>query len=262
MMRKIDQRVKLAYLWYWLEFLGAMTTKEIKARYKHAVFGFLWMILNPILQMLVIGLVFQFFVPIKVDNYFLFLFSGLLPWNFFSMSVTKTVQVFYYERSLIQKAKFPVEALPLSIILSNLFHKCISLAIFLIILGAMGFASFKWLFLGPLLIWLLLLTSGISLLLATLNVKYRDIAFFVDALIPLWFYITPVIYSMDLVPDFLSKWMALNPVFGVINSFRWVLLGEELNKDSFLVGILITLLIFFLGAFVFHVEKKYFDDWL
>ena len=89
----------------WLDFLLAMAEKEIKARYKHAVLGFLWIVLNPLLQMLVIGFIFQFFVPVKVENYFLFLFSGLLPWNFFSMSLSKATPSIVYERSLIQKAK-------------------------------------------------------------------------------------------------------------------------------------------------------------
>jgi len=86
---------------HWLDFLIAMTEKEIKARYKHAVLGFLWVIINPLLQMLIIGFVFQFFIPVKVDNYFLFLFAGLLPWNFFSMSLSKTTPSIVYERSLI-----------------------------------------------------------------------------------------------------------------------------------------------------------------
>ena len=74
---------------YWLDFLWVMTQKEIKARYKHATLGFLWIVINPLSQMAVMGFVFQFFVPVHVDNYFLFLFAGLLPWNFFAQSLTK-----------------------------------------------------------------------------------------------------------------------------------------------------------------------------
>jgi len=168
----------------WLDFLLAMAEKEIKARYKHAVLGFLWIVLNPLLQMLVIGFIFQFFVPVKVENYFLFLFSGLLPWNFFSMSLSKATPSIVYERSLIQKAKFPREAIPLSIVLSNMFHFLISLVLLMLVLvgdkllldsyGVLELGSYILRFLGviPLLLWLLVFTASFSLLSSALNVKY------------------------------------------------------------------------------------------
>ena len=122
----------------WLEFLWAMTKKEIKARYKVATLGFLWIILNPILQMTAIGFIFQFFVPIRVNNYFLFLFSGLLLWNFFSYSVSKNVSKIVNERMLIKKAKFPRQSIIISIVLSNLFHTIIFLPIFTLIVFLFG----------------------------------------------------------------------------------------------------------------------------
>lgn len=260
---------------HWLDFLMAMTEKEIKARYKHAVLGFLWVILNPLLQMLVIGFVFQFFVPVHVDNYFLFLFSGLLPWNFFSMSLTKTTPSIVYERSLIQKAKFPREAIPLSIILSNMFHFLVSLALLMMVLVgdkiflenyslmALGEYVFRFLGVVPLLIWLLILTASLSLLFAALNVKYRDVNFMVQAVMPLWFYATPVVYTLNLLPEFLRPIFYLNPVTAIIEGFHRVLLNLP-PTDSELVGIslVMTILAAGLGWRVFKKESKYFDDWV
>src|SRR3989337_4058776 len=97
----------------YFDFLWEMTEKEIKARYKRAIFGFLWVILNPVLQMIIIGVIFSYFI--KIPNYFLFLFTGLLPWQFFSLSLTKATPSIVYERSLLQKARFPIEAIPISI---------------------------------------------------------------------------------------------------------------------------------------------------
>src|SRR3989344_7145799 len=117
-LKKIYQIIpkrKVDYLRYYFDFLLAMTEKEIKARYKRAVFGFLWVILNPLLQMIIIGAIFSFFI--KIPNYFLFLFSGLLPWQFFSLSLSKATQSIVNERELLQKAKFPIEAIPISIVL-------------------------------------------------------------------------------------------------------------------------------------------------
>src|SRR3989304_2803226 len=101
----------------YLDFILTMTQKEIKARYKRAVFGFLWIVLNPILQMIIIGVIFSFFI--KIENYFLFLFSGLLPWQFISLSISKATPSIVFERALLQKAKFPIESIPVSIILAT-----------------------------------------------------------------------------------------------------------------------------------------------
>src|SRR3972149_8002442 len=139
---------------FYLDFLWAMTEKEIKARYKKAVFGFLWVILNPILQMVVIGLIFSYFI--KIPNYFLFLFSGLLPWQFFSLSLSKATPSIVYERTLLQKGKFPIEAIPISIILSNFFNMVISLALFLpVILFSTKISLTSIIVLIPILFWLL-----------------------------------------------------------------------------------------------------------
>src|SRR3989344_4134477 len=126
-MTAIKERLK-----NYLEFLWVMSEKETKVRYKRAVFGFLWVVLNPSLQMLIIGVVFSLFI--KIPNYFLFLFTGLLPWQFFSLSLSKATPSIVNERSILQKAKFPIEAIPISIILANLFNMIVSLTLFIIIL--------------------------------------------------------------------------------------------------------------------------------
>ena len=151
---------------HWFDFVWVMTLKEIKARYKRVVLGFLWAILNPIFQMLIIGFIFQFFIPVKIDNYFYFLFAGLLPWNFFSHTFSKCTPLMLNERSLIQKAKFPREALVLSIVFSNLFHFLISLFLFSTLGFFMGYLSlFKISILFLAITWLVLFTIGFSLLL-------------------------------------------------------------------------------------------------
>jgi lipopolysaccharide transport system permease protein len=260
---------------HWLEFLLAMTEKEIKARYKHAVLGFLWIILNPLFQMMVIGFVFQFFIPVQVDNYFLFLFAGLLPWNFFSYSISKNTPMIINERSLIQKAKFPRESIILSIVLSNLFHFLASLVLLVILLVGdkillegysfvelAGYVG-RMFWLVPLLAWLTLLTSGLSLLFSALNVKYRDVNFVVQAIMPLWFYGTPIVYTLDLLPKFLQPLFYLNPMTAIIEGFHYALMGIKINSMDFtLLSLAISLMIFFVGWKVFEKESKFFDDWV
>ncbi len=259
---------------YFADFLLAMTEKEIKARYKHAVLGFMWVVLNPLLQMIVIGIVFKFFVPVHVDNYFLFLFTGLLPWNFFSLSLSKTTPALVFERTLIKKAKFPREAIVLSIVLSNLFHLLISLGMLLIVFiinavfADVSFHNFimqtlRFMWLVPVLAWLCVLTSSLSLLFSALNVKYRDINFVVQAILPLWFYVTPIVYTLDLLPSYLHHWFYLNPVTTIINSFQWIFLGVSMpNMEQIAISMLVTAMATVAGYVVFKNESKFFDDWL
>ncbi|MGD9129365.1 MAG: ABC transporter permease [Candidatus Woesebacteria bacterium] len=252
------------YFHYWLEFLLSLTEKEIKARYKHAILGFLWVILNPLLQMLVIGFVFQFFIPVKIDNYFLFLFVGLLPWNFFSMTVMKSTPIYVFERTLIQKAKLPREAITLSIVLSNLFHLLISLVLLLIvvlILGKMNFS--RLIFLPLILIWLIVLTSALSLFFSSLNVRFRDVNFVVKAIMPLWFYATPVVYTLDLIPKSLHFLFYLNPMTALIEASRFSILALPAPQTFYLmISLLSTLILAMLAIFVFRRESPNFDDWL
>lgn len=248
----------------WLDFLWAMTEKEIKTRYKFAALGFLWIVLNPVLQMTVIGIIFQFIVHVDVDNYFIFLLAGLLPWNFFSYTVVKNTPMIVYERSLIQKAKFPREAIILSIVLSNFFHTLIALGtliIFLLIINELVISTI-WLLL-PALFFLLLITAGCSLLFATLNVKYRDVSFAVSSVFPLLFYATPIMYISQLIPESLRLFIIFNPMTGIIQLFQYALAGVPLSSlmpvvISFAVSIGLALY----GWWLFQHQSKYFTDWL
>jgi len=248
----------------WWELLMMMTEKEIKARYKMAVFGFLWIFLNPLVQMLVLGFIFQFFIPIKTANYFEFLFPGLLAWNFFSYTVTKNTPMYINERALIQKAKFPRETIVLSVVLSNLFHFLMALVVFVLFEWLINSKIhwWHWCLLPGIAFWLAILTSGLSLLFSSLNVKWRDINFGVQALMPLWFYATPVIYSLDLLPSWLARWIYLNPLTAIIGILRWVIMGTEVPWFSLLISGISTIVIFETGVMVFRKESPFFDDWV
>ena len=245
-----------------------MTRNEIKARYKNAFFGFLWVFLNPLIQMAVIGFIFQNFIKTQIPNYFLFLFIGLLVWNFFSYSLTKTTPSIVYARDLIHKANFPREAIPLSIVFSNFFNFLIAFFLFLIfLLISQKFFLFNNLAAFPCLIsaflWIILLTSGLSLLCSALNVKYRDINFFIQALVIVWFYTTPLIYSLNILPQGYMKIFTLNPIVYPLEMLRFSLLGTNFPSiDIFYGNFLITLILIISGILIFKKEDKTFVDWL
>jgi len=250
----------------YIDFLLVMTEKEIKARYKNAVLGFLWVLLNPLFQMIIIGFLFQNFISPPTENYYLFLFSGLLPWNFFSYSLTKTTPSIIYERSLIQKAKFPRESIPLSIVFSNFFHFIISLFLLIILLIISGNFNFNLLAIVcqvASLIWFLSLTCGLTLLTSALNVKYRDIKFFTEAIVLLWFYATPVVYSLNMLPKSIIPLFGLNPITYPLTMLQHGLIDTPLpNKSIFWSNFFLSLIIISLGITIFKKENKTFSDWL
>ena len=244
----------------WWEFLWVMTEKEIKARYKMAIFGFLWIFLNPLLQMLVMGFIFQFFVPIRMVNYFEFLFPGLLAWNFFSYTITKNTPMYINERALIQKAKFPREAIVLSVVLSNLLHFLIALAMFVLFEWLINSKIYwwRWCLLPGIVAWLAVLTTGLSFLFSSLNVKWRDVNFGVQAIMPLWFYATPVIYSLDLLPEWFRGWLYLNPMTAVVEVLRWAIMGTRVEWWGLGVSLVVTGIALVVGLLVFKRESPFF----
>jgi ABC-2 type transport system permease protein len=247
---------------HYIDFLWAMTEKEIKARYKRAVFGFLWVVLNPVLQMIIIGLIFSFFI--KIPNYFLFLLVGLLPWQFFSISLSKATPSIVYERSLLQKAKFPIETIPISLILANFFNMTVSLVILFFLLGFLNKLMFPQILLVvPALIWLLAFTIGLSLLTASLQVRFRDINFFVQTLLILWFYATPVLYTLSLIPKTLYPLFAINPLTSIFEIMHLSLLGQGVvNNQIVFLNLSTSVLVTFVGIFIYKRKYKFFVDWL
>jgi lipopolysaccharide transport system permease protein len=254
---KINLRTYLDFLWF-------MTEKELKVRYKNTLFGFLWVIVNPLMQMIVIGFVFRFFIKEPINNYYLYLLVGLLLWNFFSLTLTKTTPSILNERNLIKKAVFPREIIPISIILSNLINLFIAFGLLLLpvaVLGLLSVTNFPRLLLGTFL--LLTFTTGFSLLTAALNVRFRDINFFVQAILIVWFYATPIVYSIDVIPYRLMWLWRLNPMTVVVQLFQNGLVSAPAPGIAMIFSnTLIILAVTLVGIVTFRKESKNFDDWI
>lgn len=251
-------------LQHFLELLWGMTEKELHVRYKHTVFGFLWLIVNPLLQMLIIGFVFPLFIKEPVSHYNYYLFTGLLAWNFFSISLTKATPSFVNDRSLIKKARFPKAVIPISIILSNILNYLAAFLIFLVpvlFLNTLTPMSLPYAAAG--FFMLITFTIGLSLLTATLNVRYRDVNFFVQAVLIIWFYATPVVYSLSQIPPrFLWLWR-LNPLTSIMQLMQHALVNAALPGPAMLVSnIFVIIVITTIGIVIFQKENKNFDDWL
>jgi lipopolysaccharide transport system permease protein len=249
---------------HFFELLLAMTEKELRARYKHTVFGFFWLVANPLLQMLVIGFVFTLFMKEPIFHYNYYLFVGLLVWNYFSLSLTKATPSIVFERSLIKKAAFPREVIPLSILLSNAVHFFAALILYTVpvaFLGTLTPDSILYILGGLLLLFTF--TVGASLLTSALNVRFRDVSFFVQALLVVWFYATPVMYSFSIIPyRFIWLWR-FNPLTSVVQLLQHGFVGASPPGPAMLgANILTTLIVCILGISLFKKESKNFDDWV
>lgn len=249
---------------HFLELLWGMTEKELRARYKHTIFGFLWVFINPLIQMLIIGFIFPLFIKEPIEHYNLYLFTGLLTWNFFSLSLSKTTPSIVFERSLIKKARFPHAVIPLSIILSNTIN--LMLAFLLILLPSIFLHVFSLTRLTYGIIGLVMLlgfTTGLSLLTAALDVRYRDVNFFVQAILIVWFYVTPIVYSIYSVPRHMIWIWRLNPMTAPVQFFQHAFVNFPAPGVA-MISVNATIIIFVLimGILIFQKESKYFDDWL
>jgi len=248
---------------FW-ELLWGMTEKELQARYKHTVFGFLWLVANPFLQMLIIGFIFPLFVKEPIPHYSYYLFSGLLAWNFVSLSLAKAAPSIVFERSLIKKAVFPRAVIPLSIVLSNLINYLAAFILYLVPLAYIGTLTLQ----SPVyfafgLFQLIVVVSGMSLIVSSLNVRFRDINFFVQAILVLWFYMTPVVYALAQIPTSLRALWKLNPITAPIQYIQAALTGAPLPSFELTLcnGILVGMIGIF-GVWMFNKESSNFDDWL
>lgn len=243
--------VDLADLWRYRELLAFLVWKSLKIRYKQTVLGASWALLQPLATMVVFSVVFGHLVGLKGDYgspYPLFVFAGLLPWTFFNAALTQSSTSIVSSANLVTKVYFPRLIIPLSATLVPIVDFLLGLVVF--------FGLFAWygiwphwhvVFIPAFLAIAFLAAQGISLFLSALNVRYRDVQYIVPFLTQLWLYLTPVIYPVSLIPQ---KWhwvLALNPMAGVVDGFRWSVLGKGV-PDFSVYGISLAVALFFAVA--------------
>jgi lipopolysaccharide transport system permease protein len=252
-------------LWSYRELGYFLVWRDLKVRYKQTVFGALWAIIQPFMLMVVFSLFLGRMSGIAPTGvpYPLFAFSGLVPWTLFAQSVTGSSNSLVNASNLIQKVYFPRLLLPISAIGSNLLDFVIAmivLGMMMLYFGVLPSLTVLWLV--PLTALALAAALAVGILLSALNVRYRDIRYVVPFLIQLGLFASPVAYSADLVP---AEWRALyelNPMAGVLEGFRWALLGQGTPPP---VGVLAvstvgTVLVLVLGLAYFRRVERTFAD--
>ena len=233
-----DWRGKLRELGQYRYLLQNLVARDLKARYKNSVLGILWSILNPLFLMLIFTIIFSVLANSDTRDYPIFVLVGLIPWNFFSGSLTAGTTSVTGNSGLVKKVYFPRELLPTSALLSNLVNFLFAFVVLVVLLYAFGIGlTVHALWVPAILLTQLIFTLGLCLLLGSLTVFYRDVLMILEVVILAWFFLTPVFYSLELYgnavtimgvtfnPAQVMRW--LNPMASIIDGYRTVLWGTN-----------------------------------
>jgi len=235
----------------------------VKIRYKQTVLGFLWAIIQPLFLMVVFTLFFGNLAKIPSEGipYPLFSFAALIPWTLFAEGITRSTMSMVSNANIMTKVYFPRLIMPLSGILSPLVDFAIAFVILILMMAYYGFVPTIAIVLLPAFILLALLTSlAVGLWLSALNVKYRDFQYTIPFLIQLWLFASPVVYPASLLPQSWQLVYALNPMVGVIEGFRWALLGTKPPELLILVSVGVVVVLLIGGLFHFKRMEQYYAD--
>lgn len=256
--------LRLRELWEYRELLYFLTWRDIKVRYKQTALGAAWAIIQPFFTMVVFSLFFGRLAKMPSDGvpYPVFVFAALVPWNLFAHGLTQSSESLVGSANLIKKVFFPRLAIPISTIISGMVDFCVA---FCVLIGLMLFFGLRptpniiWL---PALILLAATTAlAIGLWLSALNVQFRDVRYTVPFLTQCWMFATPIAYPSSLLEEPWRTVYGLNPMVGVVEGFRWALLGTNTAPGPMIgVSALATLVLLTGGAFYFRRMEKRFAD--
>jgi ABC-type polysaccharide/polyol phosphate export permease len=249
-------------IWEFKYLIYNLVLRDLKVKYKGSTLGFLWSLLNPLLMIVVYTVAFKYVMKIKVPNFPIFLFSALLPWNFLSATLSMGVTSITENSNLVKKVYFPREVLPLSIVLVNLFHFCLS---FVVLIPALLFfkiiPGFSFFFLVVIVFFQTLFVLGLTLLASALDVYYKDVKHILEVMLNLWFWLTPIIWPLYLVPEKLQYYVYLNPFTAFVQAYRDIILHNQFPKPLILTILVVTgILAFLLGALVFQKKQRRFAE--
>src|SRR5574341_378375 len=261
--------LNLRDLWIYRELVFFMIWRDIKVRYKQTLLGATWAIIQPVMTMVVFNFLFGKVGKVPTDGipYPLFSYTALLPWGLFVTALNQASRSLTSNHNMITKIYFPRLVLPVASVLAGLVDFAIA---FVMLIGLMVYfkvaPAWNALWALPLFLLLAIVTAlGVALWLSAINVKYRDVNYALPFITQFWLFVTPVAYSSKVISEKLSeKWLliySLNPMAGVVNGFRWTLLGAGNGPDAALwVSVGISLLILITGLFYFRSMERTFAD--
>jgi lipopolysaccharide transport system permease protein len=256
--------VDLGEIWEYRELLGFLVWRDVKVRYKQTLLGAAWAILQPVATMVVFSLFFGRLAGVPSDGlpYPVFSLAGLVPWTFFSQGLTQSANSLVGSQNLITKVYFPRLIIPAATVLSGVVDFALAMLVLLGVMGGYGIVpSARILWIVPLLALAFITALGVGLWLSALNVQYRDVRYVVPFLAQIWLLATPIAYPSSLLAEPWRTVYGLNPMAGVVEGFRWALLGTGPAPGPIVIASTVAALILLAsGTFYFRRMERTFAD--
>lgn len=258
------QALDVREIWRYRDLLYFLVWREVKVRYKQTVIGGAWAVLQPFMTMVVFSVIFGLLIDVPSDGvpYPVFSFAALVPWTFFATGLARAGNSLVQDPSLLSKVYFPRITLPLATVSSLLVDFAIAFVILIGMMLVYGIVPGVAFLASPLFLLLAYVTTlGVGFWLSAANVKYRDINYVIPVLVQFWLFLTPIAYPSSLIPEAWRALYGLNPMVGVVEGFRWALLGtESATSASLFVSAAAALLLFGSGMLYFRRMEREFAD--
>lgn len=253
----------LKEIYQYREMLRSLIHRDLRGRYKGSMLGFLWTFVNPLLQLIVYTLVFSNIMRMGIDDYYLFLFVALIPWMFCATSIVAGSTCILANQSLVTKIYFPREVLPIAVVTSNFINMgyCFVVVLSVVLFFGQNINLSAWLYLPLIAIVEYILVLGLVMIFSALTVYLRDLAHILGIVTMAWQFLSPVMYSVDMVPEEYLVYFNLNPMTPIIVAYREILYYGKIPELSTLTQALIFGLFFsFFGFVVFNKLKRRFAE--
>lgn len=253
---------ELKELYNYREMMYNLVKKDLRTRYKGSILGFLWTFINPLLQLIIYTIVFSIIMRANVEKFYIYLFVALIPWIFFTTALQGGATSILSGKDLIKKVYFPRAIIPLSVVNAAFMNMLFSMVIVFIALVVSGIGlSWYIIFLPIVMIVEYLFALGLALIFAALTVYFRDLEHILAIVIMGWFYLTPIVYTMDTVPEQYRGYYKLNPMTDIIAVYREILYYKQMPEFRTIVGILVwSILCIIVGYVLFQRLQKHFVE--
>ncbi len=255
--------LKLRDLWQYRELLYFLTWRDVKVRYKQTVIGFLWAIIQPLLKMVVFSIIFGGLAKMDSEGfpYPIFLYAGLLPWQFFASAVSRSGESVVASANLVKKVYFPRLVIPIASVGACLVDFAISFIILIVLMFYYSIIPTLSIFMVlPLVLATIFTALGVGMFISALNVAYRDFRYVLPFLVQIWMFLTPVIYSTGIIPENWRWLILLNPMAGIVDAYRSAILGKPFEWGNLGISMGMAVVIFLCGLMYFRKTERYFAD--
>ncbi|MEG0615543.1 MAG: ABC transporter permease [Oscillospiraceae bacterium] len=244
------------------EMLISSVKKDLRSRYRGSFLGFLWTFINPLMQLIIYSIVFPFLLRMQEPNYPMFVFVGLLPWIYFTSSIQMATTCIVGNSNLVKKIYFPRMILPISVSTTGLMNYIFGLVIVFPALFISGIKPTPYILLLPVVMLVnYLFTTGICMMLSAMYVFFRDLEHIISIITMAWFYLTPIVFGLNIFPDWVQKILRFNPMTQFVMAYRNVLMyGQPPSPRGFICVTILSVAVFFLGAKIFSKLQRTFAE--